>query len=175
MKKIPLLSEKLGKRLRKNKWIITTAESCTAGGISRAITDVANSSDYFEQAFITYSNSSKHQLLGVDDDVLQRYGAVSQQTVEKMAQGALKKARANVAIAVSGIAGPGGGTEDKPVGTVWLSIAIKTKQMKYKEANIYSEKFVFRGDRSSIRKQTVQQALLKTLDIIKSQYKIVIQ
>jgi nicotinamide-nucleotide amidase len=114
------ITQQLGEMLCKKNAKLTTAESCTGGGISEAITAVSGSSQWFEFGFVTYANSAKQQLLGVSKQTLDQYGAVSEQVVEQMAQGAIRQSRADYAIAVSGIAGPEGGTEDKPVGTVWV-------------------------------------------------------
>lgn len=165
MEQIKLLSEKLGKALIQRDFTITTAESCTGGAISAAITEVAGSSAYFERAFVTYSNQAKCELVGVDEIILSEFGAVSQQTVEQMARGAALAANANIAIAVSGIAGPTGGYKDKPVGTVWLAIYC-TDLNKNNKTTVWAHCFYFAGDRSSIRNQAVEAALIKALDIV---------
>lgn len=162
------LSERLGKELLKRNWSITTAESCTGGGISKAITEVAGSSSYFNCAFVTYSNASKQQMVGVSEQVIREYGAVSEQTVVAMASGALTAAQANVAIAVSGIAGPGGGTESKPVGTVWLAIVIKDS-INVEKTTVWSQCFNFAGDRKEVRDKSVEQALIKALEIVQQE------
>ena len=120
------LSTQLVELLDANKLTITTAESCTGGGVSKAITDISGSSSVFEYGFVTYSNEAKTKLVDVSTDTLEKFGAVSAQTVIEMALGAAHNASADIAIAISGIAGPGGGTESKPVGTVRFAIATRT-------------------------------------------------
>ena len=145
------LATDTGKRLIDQGMILATAESCTGGWISKVLTDIPGSSQWFECGFVTYSNASKHALLGVSEDVLDEYGSVSEEVVRQMVQGALQRSKANIAVAVSGIAGPGGGTEDKPVGTVWLACG--------SDSFLVAEKKLFTGDRESIRRKTVIRAL----------------
>lgn len=161
------LSERLGQLLVTKNWFVTTAESCTGGGISTAITEVAGCSAYFEQAFVTYSNDAKAELVGVSQDTLAQFGAVSKQTVTQMAEGALIKAQANIAIAVSGIAGPSGGTELKPVGTVWIGIALRDSNVESK-STVWSQCYQFDGDRKSIREETIKAALIKACELIET-------
>jgi len=137
-------------------WTITTAESCTGGMIAAALTDVAGSSAWFRQGVISYANQAKTELLDVDEALLQQYGAVSEQVVKAMAVGACRKAAANVAVAISGVAGPGGGTIDKPVGTVWIAWALE-------QHDVYSERFLFNGDRSAVRQAALIEALHGTI------------
>ncbi len=146
------LAVSLGQLLTARKWQITTEESCTGGGIANVITSVAGSSAWFEQGFITYSNSAKQQQLGVATALLIKHGAVSEAVVKAMATGACKKANANVAIAVSGVAGPGGGSADKPVGTVWLAWAIQ-------DAGTVAKCYQFKGGRDAVRAQAVTRAI----------------
>ena len=130
---------------------IATAESCTGGLISGLLTEVPGSSDVFERGFVTYSNEAKHELLGVPNALLEKYGAVSEEVAIAMAAGALKHSHANIALSVTGIAGPGGGTSEKPVGLVYIGYATgKTSHCK---------QLLFQGDRSSIRLATVEHAL----------------
>ena len=131
---------------------IATAESCTGGLIAAACTAVAGSSDWFECGFITYSNDAKTELLGVEAALIAAHGAVSEEVARAMAEGALLHSRANLAVAVTGIAGPGGATQGKPVGTVWLALA-------QRGAATRSELLQLGGDRSAVREQTVQHAL----------------
>jgi len=166
LNEIETLSQQLGQKLLELGWKITTAESCTGGGISAAITEVAGSSAYFECAFVTYSNEAKSQMLDIDLDQINEFGAVSQQTVESMAKGALDNANANVAIAVSGIAGPGGGSEEKPVGTVWLGIAIQYLLDSEVKSTVYSQRYLFKGDRAEVRNETIKSTLNKVLSLI---------
>lgn len=146
------LSATTGQLLLQRRATVTTAESCTGGWIAKVFTDIAGSSAWFERAFITYSNDAKQQMVGVTEGSLQRWGAVSEQVVQEMAAGALKEAKADYAIAVSGIAGPDGGTAEKPVGTVWFAVVSSTgKQL--------TKSIVFQGDREAVRRQTVAVAL----------------
>ena len=172
MAEIKALSQTLGQQLLRLGWTVTTAESCTGGGISAAITDIAGSSNYFNCAFVTYSNEAKSALVEVSPTTLAECGAVSQQVVEQMAAGAARKAGANMAIAVSGVAGPGGGTTQKPVGTVWIAIYIDS--LSYSDntsgqgkPTVWHGCFQFDGDRSQVRQQTVKAALTKALALLK--------
>lgn len=155
----------LAEHLLKNGWTITTAESCTAGGISAAITDLAGSSDYFNEAYVTYSNEAKQRLLGVSKNTLDTFGAVSEETVVEMATGAVKAADANIAISVSGIAGPGGGTESKPVGTVWFAFAV-TATKNNTDITVRTTKQLFDGDRHAIRNKAVEFAINQLVTIL---------
>lgn len=137
--------------LIKRQWKLTTAESCTGGMIAAACTDLAGSSDWFERGFVTYSNESKTELLGVESALIAQHGAVSEAVVRAMAQGALTHSHAQVAVAVTGIAGPTGGSDAKPVGTVWFGWA--TAQ------GVTSEVQCFEGDRAAVRAATVLHAL----------------
>ncbi|GAB3247394.1 CinA family protein [Chitinimonas naiadis] len=149
------LAEALGHALQARAWRVTAAESCTGGGIASAITDIAGSSGWFDMGFVTYSNHAKQQLLGVSPATLLQHGAVSEAVVCEMAQGALRAARADLAVAVSGVAGPSGGTAAKPVGTVCLAVA--------GPQGVQSETQHFEGDRASVRAQTVAWALTRLL------------
>jgi len=165
MSEIAALSQALGQRLMELGWTITTAESCTGGGISAAITEIAGSSNYFNCAFITYSNESKSEMVNVSAQSLVQHGAVSRQVVEQMATGAAKKAKANIAIAVSGVAGPGGGSAEKPVGTVWIAI-YSNNGGSADRTTVWSHCYLFTGDRNSIRQRTIETALTKVLALI---------
>jgi nicotinamide-nucleotide amidase len=145
----------LGDALRGRNWRMATAESCTGGLIAAACTAVAGSSDWFERGFVTYSNRAKIELIGVPMPVLDAHGAVSEETARAMAAGALKFAPVDVAVAVTGIAGPGGAVPGKPVGTVWLAWATK--------AGVQTELLQLPGDRSAVRKATVLRALQRVL------------
>lgn len=166
MAEIENLSQQLGAKLLELGWTVTTAESCTGGGISAAITDIAGSSAYFERSFITYSNQAKAQMLGVDMAMIESHGAVSAEVVTAMAQGALTKANANIALAVSGVAGPGGGTKEKPVGTVYLAIAIQYLLDKTRSSEVSVYRLNLSGDRASIRNETIKSSLIKALSLI---------
>jgi len=132
-------------------WMLATAESCTGGMIAAACTDLAGSSAWFERGFVSYSNEAKTELLGVPAELIAAHGAVSEPVARAMAQGALQHAQAQVSMAVTGIAGPGGGSADKPVGTVWLAWCVA--------GQLSSERCVFAGDRATVRAATVQHAL----------------
>jgi len=137
---------------------VSTAESCTGGGIGQAITAVAGSSAWFEAGYITYSNAQKTRQLDVPAALFEQLGAVSREVVEAMARGAQRHSGARYAVAVSGVAGPGGGSREKPVGTVWLAIADGPQ--------LYSEKHLFAGDRAAVRRQTVEAALRGLLRVM---------
>ena len=124
--KIPTpLAIDVGRALAVRKWTLATAESCTGGLVAGAITDIAGSSGWFDRGFVTYSNEAKVDLLGVRPETLARFGAVSEATVREMAAGALGRSRADIAVAVTGVAGPAGGTPEKPVGLVWFAWAVR--------------------------------------------------
>jgi len=153
------LSESLFALLLKNKMTMTAAESCTGGLIAKSMTDMAGSSDVFWGGFVTYSNESKEKLIGVPSAVLDQYGAVSEQTVRAMADGALRRSGADCSVAVSGIAGPGGGSEEKPVGTVWIGAALKSGR---NSSCVYR----FVGDRTAVREKTAIKALSTLIEMI---------
>ena len=132
--------------------MLVTAESCTGGWVAKVCTDLAGSSAWFERGFVTYSNRAKQEMLAVSPDTLATYGAVSEQTVREMATGALANSGAGWALAISGVAGPGGGSPDKPVGTVWLAWAGPGGWLA-------SEGCIFDGDRDTVRRQAVQRSL----------------
>ena len=146
------LSHQLGQLLTSQNKIITTAESCTGGWIAQVITEVAGSSAWFDRGFVTYSNESKITMLGVKSATLDTYGAVSSETVTEMANGALINSNANCAIAVSGIAGPTGGTDDKPVGTVFIAWANKNQISRILQVRL-------NGNRYDIRREVVKIAI----------------
>ncbi len=138
-----------------------TAESCTGGWISKALTDVPGSSEWFETGFVAYGNGAKTALLGVLPAELEQHGAVSEAVVKAMALGALERAGADIAVAVSGIAGPDGGTPGKPVGTVWLAWAWRRGQSVHVQARRKS----FKGDREAVRRKSVAGALSGLLEL----------
>ncbi|MFA5825891.1 MAG: CinA family protein [Gallionellaceae bacterium] len=155
------LAKQVGKVLKSHGVMLATAESCTGGGIAQAVTRVSGSSAWFDRGFITYSNISKEEMLGVSPDTLEDHGAVSEATVREMAAGALQYSGAQVVLAVSGIAGPTGGTPQKPVGTVWFAWATND-----------SVRTVCRhlsGDRDAIRVKATRIALQGVLDLMNSQ------
>lgn len=144
--------------LLKNGWFLATAESCTGGLIAAACTELAGSSTWFERGFVTYSNAAKCDLLGVDATLIERHGAVSEPVVHAMAAGALAHSKAQVSLAVTGVAGPGGGSADKPVGTVWFGFALP--------GGVTTEMRHFAGDRAAVRQATVQHALTRVAELI---------
>ncbi len=148
----------LGEALRAKGLRLATAESCTGGMIAAACTSIAGSSDWFERGFVTYSNAAKTEMLGVDAALIAIHGAVSAEVARAMADGALVHSHADLSVAVTGVAGPGGGSRDKPVGTVWLALARKGKVGTVGGA-ARAELLRLQGDRSTVRTQTVAQAL----------------
>jgi nicotinamide-nucleotide amidase len=149
------LAARVGHKLRAADRRLVTAESCTAGWVAKAVTDIPGSSHWFECGYVTYSDSAKLRDLGVASATLQAFGAVSEQTVREMAEGALRVSGASVALAVSGIAGPEGGSAAKPVGTVWFCAAARQRQA----IDIIAESQLFGGDRALVRSRSVQHAL----------------
>lgn len=154
------LARKVGKRLQAARAVLVTAESCTGGWVAQVVTSVAGSSEWFERGFVTYSNASKQELLGVRAETLQQHGAVSEQTAREMALGAIARSQGTVAVSITGVAGPTGGSEAKPVGTVCFAWASRG-------APCQSQTVRFDGDRDAVRRQSVIHALegvLKALD-----------
>ena len=153
------LAKRVGERLAANGQVLAIAESCTGGWVAQAVTAIAGSSDWFDRGFVTYSNAAKQEMLGVRADTLARHGAVSEHTAREMAQGALARSKATVTLAVTGVAGPGGGSAEKPVGMVCFAWASRQTTR--------TETIHFSGDRESVRRQSVIHALegvLKGLD-----------
>ena len=146
------LSEQVGQALKARGATVTTAESCTGGWVAKTLTDIAGSSAWFERGFVTYSNEAKSQMIGVREATLLDHGAVSEPVVVEMAIGALRAARADYAISVSGIAGPDGGSAEKPVGTVWFGVASASGQG-------VTQRECFAGDREAVRRQATAYAL----------------
>jgi nicotinamide-nucleotide amidase len=153
--KLKRLAARVGRRLVKEHRRVATAESCTGGWIAKSLTDIAGSSQWFIEGFVTYSNPSKMRRLGVPRAVLEKKGAVSEETVRAMSAGALRRTNAQVAVAVTGIAGPDGAAPGKPVGTVWLGWATR----RGGAIRVRTQLKHFRGDRDSVRRKTVQLAL----------------
>jgi nicotinamide-nucleotide amidase len=149
------LAKRVGHRLLKQRRHMATAESCTGGWIAKAITDIAGSSEWFLEGFVTYSDEAKMRRLGVSRRVLKTNGAVSEATVRAMATGALRRSGAQIAVAVTGIAGPGGAVAGKPVGTVWLGWA--TRRGRTIQVGTLLKRF--RGNREAVRRKTVRAAL----------------
>lgn len=155
------IAQRIGNSLQAQHLILATAESCTGGWVSEVVTSQAGSSAWFDRGFITYSNLAKQELLSVKENTLSQYGAVSEQTAREMAVGALKASQAHVSLSVTGIAGPDGGSVEKPVGTVWFAWASINK-------NSYAECQLFIGNRTAIRQQAVNFALRGLLQYLKS-------
>lgn len=153
---------RLGQLFLRRGLMLTVAESCTGGAVGAAITSISGSSAWFDCGFVTYSNLSKQLLLGVRAKTLEQFGAVSEQTAREMAQGALARSRAQVSVAVTGIAGPEGGTERTPVGTVWLAWAGHGKPTQARVEH-------FSGDREGVRSQAVQAALQGLIDAVEQE------
>lgn len=149
------LVRQLAARLTEKGWMLATAESCTGGMIAAACTDLAGSSQWFERGFVTYSNEAKTEMLGVPAELIAKHGAVSEEVVRAMAEGALRHSRAQVSIAVTGVAGPGGGSAAKPVGTVWFGWSV--------DGCSNSEQQQFAGGRFAVRAATLQHALVGLL------------
>ena len=150
--------ESLAQRLLAQGWMLATAESCTGGLIAAACTELAGSSNWFERGFVSYSNAAKVNMLGVDTALIAQHGAVSAPVARAMAQGAVQHANAVVALAVTGVAGPGGGSADKPVGTVWFAWATP--------GGLQSEVQHFAGDRAAVRQATVRHSLSGLLALL---------
>jgi len=149
------LSQRVGRLLLATRRRLATAESCTGGWISKAITDVAGSSGWFECGYVVYSNAAKVRDLGVAEQTLQKHGAVSEPVVREMAAGALRVSGAEIAVSVSGVAGPDGGTAEKPVGTVWFGLAVRDGE----SFELLSKLRHFPGDRAAVRRASVEYAL----------------
>ncbi len=147
-----------GEALRQRNRTLVTAESCTGGWVAQAVTSVSGSSGWFERGFVCYSDASKVELLGVSPATLERHGAVSEQTAREMAAGALARSRGTLAVAVTGVAGPAGGTAQKPVGMVCFAWATAEQ--------IRAETMHFAGDRERVRRQSVERALRGVLEVL---------
>ncbi len=154
------LAREVGHSLKQHGLMLATAESCTGGWVAQMVTSIAGSSEWFDRGFVTYTNVSKRELLGVKTTTLSRFGAVSEQSAREMAEGALMHSHAQLALAITGIAGPSGGTPEKPVGTVCFAWAGKKRETK-------SVKHQFSGDREAVRRQAVATALQGLLDFIR--------
>lgn len=150
--------EELARLLLDRGWMLATAESCTGGLIAAACTALAGSSNWFERGYVTYSNAAKTEALGVDAGLLAQHGAVSEVVARAMAFGAVRQSRAQVAVAVTGIAGPTGGSADKPVGTVWFGFQV--------DGRLTSERRRFDGDRAAVREETVRHAVARLVELV---------
>jgi nicotinamide-nucleotide amidase len=154
---LPLV-EQLAARLLQRQWMLATAESCTGGLIAGACTDLSGSSNWFERGFVTYANAAKSEQLGVPATLIDTHGAVSEDVARAMAAGALAHSHAQVAVAVTGVAGPTGGTAEKPVGLVWFGFALPDR--------VLTEQMHFAGDRAAVRAATVRHALTRLLELL---------
>ena len=153
------LAEEVGLELKRRKLMLATAESCTGGWIAEAVTMVPGSSEWFERGFVTYTYISKREMLGVRKATLERHGAVAEEVVLEMVQGALARSHAQVAVAVSGVAGPSGGTPQKPVGTVCIAWGVQDGKLR-------AETRRFAGDREAVRQRSVEHALKGVLALL---------
>jgi nicotinamide-nucleotide amidase len=152
------LAIRVGNKLRDERLTLATAESCTGGMVATAITDISGSSGWFERGFVTYSNQAKHEMIGVPNEMLDKHGAVSEPVARAMAEGALRNSRAQVSLAITGIAGPGGGTKEKPVGMVVFAWSNRL--------HTEVETLVFKGDREQIRVQAAAHSLRGLLTLL---------
>ena len=152
------LASQLAEALTARQWMMATAESCTGGMIAAACTDLAGSSNWFERGFVTYSNEAKIECLGVDPELIKAHGAVSEQVARAMAFGAVRHSHVQVGVAVTGVAGPAGGSFDKPVGTVWFGFSV--------HGRLSSETKRFDGDRAAVREATCAHALRRLLELV---------
>ncbi len=156
---VTALAALVGAKLKARGMMLATAESCTGGWVAQAVTAIAGSSDWFDRGFVTYSDAAKREMLGVSAATLASYGAVSEQTAREMAVGALAHSRAHAALAITGIAGPSGGSPEKPVGTVCFA-------WSRKDAASIAQTRLFKGDRESVRRQSVMFALQTLLELL---------
>ncbi len=154
------LARTLGRACKRRGVDVATAESCTGGGVATAITNIPGSSQWFERGFVTYTNVAKKEMLGVSQDTLRKHGAVSEEVAREMAAGALKRSHASVSVSVTGIAGPTGGSREKPVGLVWFAWGVRG-------GAIQARRFRFDGDRLAVRLQSVAVALQGLIDLLR--------
>ncbi|MCP4874402.1 MAG: CinA family protein [Gammaproteobacteria bacterium] len=159
--KITVLVERVAAALLAARKKVCTAESCTGGLIAKSFTDLAGSSDWFDRGFVSYSNQAKSEMLGVPAVVIAEYGAVSEPVANAMASGALRHSEADFTIAVTGVAGPGGGSDEKPVGTVWIALASSNQ--------LIARRHRFEGDRMAVRQATMHSAILALLELVESE------
>jgi nicotinamide-nucleotide amidase len=163
------LTEQLAEVLQQHGWMLATAESCTGGMIATHCTDLSGSSHWFERGFVTYSNEAKQEMLGVKSALIAEHGAVSEVVAKAMALGAMRHSRAQVTVAVTGVAGPTGGSADKPVGTVWFAWATPSDAgptLGAETAWVKTDVMHFSGNRAAVREATVQHALKTLLDLL---------
>jgi nicotinamide-nucleotide amidase len=168
--RLDMLANNLGLRLAGQGLALATAESCTGGWVAKVVTDIPGSSGWFDRGFVTYSNLAKQEMLGVSAASLRACGAVSETVVREMALGALARSRARVALAVSGIAGPSGGSEDKPVGSVWFAWALPDNTSGPEGwtagVEVHTQLLCFAGNREEVRHQAVRVALERMLELL---------
>ena len=157
---VPALVLQLAELLQDRHWMMATAESCTGGLIAGACTDLSGSSAWFERGFVTYSNAAKAELLGIDAALIEAHGAVSEPVARAMAEGAIARSQAQAAVAVTGVAGPTGGSPDKPVGTVWFGWSVGGR--------VRTERRRFDGDRATVRAATVHYALQTLVELVRA-------
>ncbi len=151
------IASRVGEQLKEKGWVLATAESCTGGWVAQTVTSVSGSSDWFDRGFVTYSDEAKREMLGVRTETLERHGAVSEETAREMASGAVAASRAQIAVAITGVAGPTGGTPQKPVGMVCFAWAVRGGAVDAATKH-------FDGDREGVRRQSVVLALQGVLD-----------
>ena len=156
---VTALARALGRKCVRRRVVVATAESCTGGGVASAITRISGSSRWFDRGFVTYSYEAKREMLGVEPGTLERHGAVSEEVVREMALGALRGSRADITVAITGIAGPAGGTRTKPVGLVWFAWAARGQPVQ-------PRRFHFAGDREGVRLQSVAVAIQGLIDLL---------
>jgi nicotinamide-nucleotide amidase len=164
------LATEVGRRLAAERLTLATAESCTGGWVAKVVTDIAGSSAWFDRGFVTYSDLAKQEMLGVSPAALESQGAVSEAVVREMVLGALAHSRAQVSLAISGVAGPNGGSEDKPVGTVWFAWALAGSTDAGTDAaaqpRVWTQLLRFAGNREEVRHQSVRVALERLLELL---------
>jgi nicotinamide-nucleotide amidase len=156
---VTALARALGRKCLRKRVVVATAESCTGGGVATAITRISGSAKWFDRAFVTYSNEAKHEMLGVATRTLERHGAVSEEVAREMALGALRASPADITVAITGIAGPTGGSRAKPVGLVWFAWAARGQLVQ-------ARRFRFGGDRVAVRLQSVAVAIQGLSDLL---------
>jgi len=160
-------AELIGQQLLKKNEVIAVAESCTGGWIAKCFTDVAGSSNWFDRGFVVYNAQAKQQMLGISPEIIKQNGEVSEPTVLALAQAVLANSRASISVAISGIAGPGGGSTDKPVGLIWFAWAHAEQKMGVvSKVQSHARKMIFSGDRESVRRESVLYAMQGILELL---------
>ena len=154
------LARKLGRACKRRRLEVSVAESCTGGGLAAAITRISGSAKWFDRGFVTYSNTAKKELLGVSQRTLRNHGAVSEPVAREMVRGVLKRSPSELAVSITGIAGPTGGSREKPVGTVWIAWGVR-------DGPLQSRAFLFKGGRVEVRKQSVAMAIQGLIDLLR--------